>query len=140
MHAPNAPVNLSRILSKEAGSIEFIFPFSNGRQNKIINKAIIIGTVNLIAICWFTSLAICLLLFPIWRMTWLLFEFCLTSMICCRDSIEKYITRNTIQILICETPIHCRMASSKNRNSGCSINSPVTKEHPENKRHMQKTA
>ena len=45
-----------------------------------------------------------------------------------------------MQILICEVPIHCCIAASKSRNSGCSINSPVTKEHPENKKHMQKIA
>lgn len=31
--------------------MKFIFPLSNGMQNKIINKAMIIGEVNLIAIC-----------------------------------------------------------------------------------------
>lgn len=49
--ASNLPINLNRILFKEAGNIKFIFPFSNGMQNKIINKAIIIGENNLIAIC-----------------------------------------------------------------------------------------
>ncbi len=31
--------------------MKFIFPFSNGTQNKIINTAMIIGADNLIAIC-----------------------------------------------------------------------------------------
>lgn len=37
-------------------------------HNRITNNAIIIGEVNLIAICCFTSFAICLLLFPMHRM------------------------------------------------------------------------